>query len=73
MRILGSKQYQSESDAINTARTSTPHELAAACEVKQRCYLYVNDAAEIVAAQIDSDAYPDDEVFEIGVFDPRGL
>ena len=73
MTILGSKQYKSEGAAINAARRSTLHELATACGVKQRCYLYVNEDAEIIAAQIDSDASPIDEVFDIGVFDPRGL
>lgn len=72
MIILGSIQFDSESKARNAGYTTSLVDLAAQCNVKQRCYLYVSNENKIVAVQIDKDAYPSDEVMEIGYYDPRG-
>lgn len=71
MRTLGTVQFQSEEAAMIAAHTKTIKEIIAMVGVKQECYLYVNESAQIEAAEVATDAYPADELEFIGRYDPK--
>lgn len=71
MRTLGTVQFASEEDAMVVAHTKTIEEIVKMTGVKQECYLYVNESAQIEAAEVATDAYPADELEFIGRYDPR--
>jgi hypothetical protein len=62
MTTLGTKQFKSVEEAQSHAYTTPINQLAAECGVKQDCYLYVNNAAQIEAAIVPVDAAPADEI-----------
>ncbi len=71
MRTLGTVQFKSEDAAMIAARTKTIAEIIEMVGVKQECYLYVNESAQIEAAEVATDAYPADEIEFIGRYSPR--